>query len=266
MGQALTSLWLGTKPDTFLDAAAAVREERRLYSWKPGLKVTECPVCFSDNEDSVNLGCPLAHVICLGCALRTIRSELTPEATMVRCPCCRVSQPPVETPMSEAAVDEVAAWSRHPTLGPRSDGDLRPLGPGELARFAQIEAERCAAASEAAPLPEGVFKRCPGRHADGSPCGEGIQHPRGHACHHIKPGTGCPSCHTHFCYACLGPHPCTNGCRMFCTPSVHAPTAAACDCSDCLDCAPGRPCADCDNDGRCWVCQPDRRPPPSQMP
>jgi len=53
---------------------------------------------------------------------------------------------------------------------------------------------------------EGLFKRCPGRRSDGSPCGECIQHPRGHVCHLIKPGTGCATCRKHFCYACLGPY------------------------------------------------------------
>ena len=40
-------------------------------------------------------------------------------------------------------------------------------------------------------------KRCPG-------CGTGIIHYYGHECHHIKPDGGCPTCHHHFCYVCLG--------------------------------------------------------------
>ncbi|EGB01950.1 hypothetical protein AURANDRAFT_69336, partial [Aureococcus anophagefferens] len=36
-------------------------------------------------------------------------------------------------------------------------------------------------------------------------CGFRITHSHGHACHHIKPGSGCPNCGHHFCYACLAP-------------------------------------------------------------
>jgi hypothetical protein len=230
--------------------------------------VAECLVCAAEAVPGVALGCGAGHALCLECALRTVRQELTPRANMVRCPCCRGGASPTDAPVSEAAVAEVAAWSASSTRGGGCPavGLLRALGPDELSRFARIEAERRAAAgrearrvAEAA-LPEGVFKRCPGLRADGTPCGEGIQHPRGHACHHIKPGSGCPTCSTHFCYTCLAPynHGCPNGCPMFCTN--------ACDCPDCLECAPGSPCDECDNDGRCWVCQPDRRPPPPPSP
>jgi hypothetical protein len=256
-------------------AAVGLGRAPEVADWRPGLVVAECPICGEENLAGVNLGCAAGHEVCMGCALRVIRDELTQEATMVRCPLCPRA-PGAEAPVSEAAVLEVASWSRRLDLRSPPEvagaagtaGALRPLGPGELARFYRLESDRREradavarrAAEAAAPLPEGLFKRCPGRRPDGSLCGEGIQHPRGHACHHIKPGTGCPTCRTHFCFACLGPHPCRSGCRMFCTPSPHEPAAAACDCSDCIDCAPGRPCADCDNDGRCFVCQPDRRP------
>jgi len=260
------------------DGAAAVVGLGRapeITEWRPGPVLAECSVCGRENLAGVGLGCAAGHELCMGCALRVIRDELTQEATMVRCPFCPRT-PGAEVPMSEAAVLEVAAWSRRVDLrgAAEATGALRPLGPGELVRFYRLESDRREradaaarrAAEAAAPLPEGLFKRCPGRRPDGSPCGEGIQHARGHACHHIKPGTGCPTCRTHFCYACLGPYPCRNGCRMFCTPNAHEPTAAACDCSDCVDCAPGRPCSECDNDGRCFVCQPELRPSTLPLP
>jgi hypothetical protein len=80
-------------------------------------------------------------------------------------------------------------------------------------------------------------------------CKMAISHYRGHACHHIRPGTGCPNCGFHFCFACLRQHQspdCT--CEKFCGDS--------CDCQDCPECKVGQPCSHCDNDGRCRVCRP----------
>ena len=50
-------------------------------------------------------------------------------------------------------------------------------------------------------------------------CGFRITHAHGHACHHIKPGTGCPNCGHHFCFACLKPGTSGSvcGCRLFCS-------------------------------------------------
>lgn len=98
----------------------------------------------------------------------------------------------------------------------------------------------CAANKEAVLAQEFVeaaqAKQCPS-------CGIVILHYRRHGCHHIMPGTGCPNCHYHFCYACLGPHPCRAGCMLFCSD--------ACDCVTCPDCAPGVPCPACDG---CQAC------------
>ena len=49
-------------------------------------------------------------------------------------------------------------------------------------------------------------KRCPG-------CGEGIIHYLFHECHHIRPDGGCPTCHHHFCYVCLGSYYSQPDCR-----------------------------------------------------
>ena len=244
--------------------------------WHRGLVLAECPLCLDEGAPGVALGCPGGHEVCNTCALRTVRAELVPGATMVRCPrCLHGGGAAAAAPVAEAAVAEVAAWSADPSRVATAVGDLRALGPDELARFARVEAERRARAeaeaarraaeAAAAPLPEDAFKRCPG-------CGEGIQHPRGHACHHIKPGTGCPTCGTHFCYVCLSTgaeNEAARGSRSRCAcprGSWSTFCSAACDCPDCLDCAPGRPCDECDNDGRCFVCQPARRPPPPPTP
>jgi hypothetical protein len=75
-------------------------------------------------------------------------------------------------------------------------------------------------------------KPCPGCHTP-------ITHYKSHGCHHIKPGGGCPGCHNHFCYVCLGGlspqwQGCPNGCPGFCNDT--------CGCPICPDCPPGQSC------------------------
>lgn len=86
-------------------------------------------------------------------------------------------------------------------------------------------------------------------------CSIRISRYRGHACHHITPGSGCPSCHNHFCYNCLGYRGdgavwqgCPNGCRLSCDDS--------CSCTDCPDCRRGVPCIHCSypSQSDCRVC------------
>ena len=58
-------------------------------------------------------------------------------------------------------------------------------------------------------------KRCPS-------CGTGVSHFRGHGCHHIAPGKGCPGpgpCGRHFCIVCLGPWPCLDANAQGCVRS-----------------------------------------------
>jgi hypothetical protein len=78
-------------------------------------------------------------------------------------------------------------------------------------------------------------------------CNTKVAHYRRHGCHHIKPGTGCPSCHVHFCYVCLLPYAAGGGkqcsCPLFCND--------ACGCAPCPECAPGASCSICDG---CPVC------------
>ena len=142
--------------------------------------------------------------------------------------------------------------------------------------IAAVEAASAAAAAASSGGASGAqitatFKQCP-------VCNEGITHYRGHACHHIVPGRGCPTCAsrgatTHFCYVCLGPWPCAgehgwrccgqdnllhvhwhppagpggNGCWPYCDE--------ACDCPDCPECAPNAPCDHCSGPlSGCRVC------------
>lgn len=253
-----------------------------------------CPICAGDDMPLLTSGCGSssgsAHAACFPCSLRHVRLELTPGAQRVRCPQCLADG--LNGDMSEETLAAVAAWSRQPG---REDatGAMRPLPEGPLFHAALAESDRPHASSgddasdgigmaEEAVL-SGEHKQCPG-------CGIGILRERGHHCHHVAPGTGCPGCGTHFCYACLHAydegddmHHCPNGCQV----SALAPQPRAklrlllrlahvfhrnavpplqlfcwegCDCPDCTECRPGSPCDNCDNDGTCWVCQPDNRP------
>ena len=83
-----------------------------------------------------------------------------------------------------------------------------------------------------------------------------ISHYRGHACHHIMPGGGCPGCGHHFCFVCLHDSGtewqcCPNKCPMYCN--------SRCDCVLCPDCKPDQPCLQdgtpaCDG---CLNCDPN---------
>ena len=84
-------------------------------------------------------------------------------------------------------------------------------------------------------------------------CGEGIVHYRGHGCHHIKPGGGCPRCGHHFCYVCLGNFR-TCGCPFQGSSFCRTGRGGDCGCPPCPVCRPGQPCIQCCNDGRCRSC------------
>ena len=101
-------------------------------------------------------------------------------------------------------------------------------------------------------------------------------HYHGHACHHISPGSGCPSCRVHYCYVCKctaeenkrergNEHSCKCGnWSSFCSSfrSVDEvqsylsilpyPHDNRCGCIVCPDCRFGSPCPMCP--GQCDVC------------
>ncbi len=71
-------------------------------------------------------------------------------------------------------------------------------------------------------------------------CGTLASHFRGHACHHIMPGGGCPGCKQEYCFASLLP-------MQQCRDQGHMGHALfcdwRCDCADCTFCKVGQPCA-----------------------
>lgn len=107
-------------------------------------------------------------------------------------------------------------------------------------------------------LIESTSKPCP-------QCGYRTTHWHGHSCHHIRPGGGCPNCHTHWCYVCGQlKHRANPDCHLhgstFCrTDAINDniephpyPHDRRCGCPICNICRPGAPCDQCDGD--CVVC------------
>ena len=126
-------------------------------------------------------------------------------------------------------------------------------------------------------------------------CSTPFTHYHGHSCHHISPagatGGGCPSCHVHFCYACLSTEHenrtqrgdrkacrCPKGKWSTYCESVDIekylvddpyPHDMRCGCPICPDCSFGNPCGGRGSssgcDGSCVVCLGMVAPGPRNM-
>lgn len=152
--------------------------------------VTECPICTCENVAGVRLGCEKSdHVLCFPCALRTVRGELGPRSTQVRCPLCLAATPAEVASLPTTTIAAVVTWSRRPRVTPAMTSDLRPVSEEESARFFQkhatsrVDPPPMHSVPVDPSLPQGLFKRCP-------QCGTGVIRARGHHCHHISPAKG----------------------------------------------------------------------------
>ena len=207
---------------------------------------------------------------------------MTPGAQIIGCEPCRVAGRGAVF-ISVACFEAVRDWSRNPARS-RTANELRAISDDENLRFLQIERRyrrsRLPPGSDAfnalrSVVPPPVLRPVPrpapaelvltpGMVLCPNPaCGAPCERPRGHHCHHISPGTGCPGCHTHFCFACLTVFPTSTAwashygrpptnCGLFCDES--------CPCVDCAECRPGHPCSTCEGSGSCYSCHPERRP------
>ena len=207
---------------------------------------------------------------------------MTPGAQIIGCEPCRAAGRGAVF-ISVACFEAVRDWSRNPARS-RTANELRAISDDENLRFLQIERRyrrsRLPPGSDAfnalrsavpppaprpAPRPAPAeLVLMPGMVLCPNPaCGAPCERPRGHHCHHISPGTGCPGCHTHFCFACLTVFPTSTAwashygrpptnCGLFCDES--------CPCVDCAECRPGHPCSTCEGSGSCYSCHPERRP------
>lgn len=201
--------------DAVTSAAAALSVNTVLLPWPTTCPYCNLEICDTCLEPWVSRFSPLAGAQADARALATISHSGQSCASFSRCLATGATYEEKEGGASRSA----ALGSKQLTTSERFEAGLRLL-----------------AAS-------GV-KRCPN-------CGAPGVHALGHACHHISPSTGCPQCHHHYCFTCLGPHPCPNKCDLFCHVSGGACT---CDCEPCPACRPGAACPECTNPSDCPSC------------
>jgi len=183
----------------------------------------DCMICYADPA-TVGFTQSCEHFFCADCTKATLENIMEQGQFPALCPGCRAESsdnPPIENGViaffvNEGIIDMDFALRFHNQ---------------QKRKIQEAEAERAIRESS---------KPCPN-------CGTAITHYYKHGCHHIMPGSGCPACGHHFCYLCLGPHPCRQRprCPVFCNDS--------CGCPICPDCRPGVPCANCDSGG-CPAC------------
>ena len=118
-------------------------------------------------------------------------------------------------------------------------------------------------------------------------CNMRATHYHGHACHHISPSGGCPSCGTHYCYKCQSTadeniiirgteNSCvcgfwSNFCGTFKNNQdidlylvvVPYPHDSRCGCAVCPECKENAPCSLCS--GHCDVCLGNINPGPQEL-
>ena len=158
-------------------------------------------------------------------ALRHVRVELRPGSVGVRCPLGLAHAPLFESPLSVATVAEVSTWSRgdREASAAAPTGDLRPLSAADLSGRRLWPVQSLPAVwhghhpAARPPLPPRVLYH--------------VQHPR---------LLRLPA------EARVGRQP--QRVRLGLPPVLQRSLL-------CLDCVPGAQRGECDNDGRCWVCQ-----------
>eukprot|EP01041_Mallomonas_annulata_P011291 gene11291-23626_t len=152
----------------------------------------------------------------------------------IHCPVCATSSP---LTTGKSGVSDRGIVTRSILKG-LVEADVISLDKGRLLLLEQV---RSLPDEPSIDFQYGMSKPCP-------VCSTPIAHYKGHGCHHIRPGSGCPSCQNHFCYSCLSSTgkkwtSCPNKCPLFCHEN--------CDCPTCLDCSPGKPCDVCDGCPAC---------------
>lgn len=168
------------------------------------------------------------------------------EGTALRCPLCnlivRVGPPPPPAAAAATAQRIDCPECRQPFCRNHRTvwHEGRSCAEEDAAHAGEDAATRAAINATSKPCPN---------------CAVAVTHYRGHACHHIMPGGGCPGvllggvrCGAHWCYSCRGGWPCQ---REACTPYCRD---GGCDCPTCPDCRPEQPCWACD--GHCPACNP----------
>jgi len=192
--------------------------------WPEEKEQEDCLICYSDKATH-GLTTTCAHFFCTECIKQSLEVISDTGQFPARCPMCRASDQNGESGFVDYRI--LAAMVNEGIL--TREFALRFKNNSQRAKLEQ-ESEALVAATS---------KKCPY-------CDFPTTHYKNHGCHHIKPGTGCPSCGRHWCFNCRGPHPCRNGCKIFCSDD--------CACPICPDCMPGAACVLCDAGG-CPACK-----------
>jgi len=251
---------------SLLESVGALRQD--------DISFLECPLCLEATPAFYHfIWCSHKHTSCFSCSAQWIQEALGDASGRFpfRCPdtSCReiVTSQHIRTryrrlkltskEMHRFEQHEILAGMDRPVYCPNKDCGL-PMEKSTIGedghakcpycgmsfcdqcRQAFHPGQECQKLAETEDLILKTTRPCPS-------CQFRVTHYRGHACHHIRPGGGCPQCHTHWCYNCGNIYPCGR-CRAFCSDE--------CSCPDCPFCKPGQPCSSCDADGSCRRCRP----------
>lgn len=191
-----------------------------------------CPISLGDTEVLHRVSLDCHHAVGALALSQYLERSVGSSTLPLRCPLC---------------------LDGSPTAGVITESPLRALVAAaviteELCRSILVQQTRLNRDQASLEVLYATSKACPF-------CSIRISHYRGHGTHHITPSDGCPSCHNHFCYSCLGHRGvgaawegCPNGCRLLCDDT--------CSCADCPDCQRGTPCVFCSypTHTECRVC------------
>jgi hypothetical protein len=216
----------------------------------PGHGPEACAVCATGREEVAHWvgfrGC--AHQVCGGCAVAWVRQQLNsamPEAYPLRC------MVQGDCPGRLIGTQQLC----NPRVSADVLGGQEPLSATDATRYRafvqraeeqrQQQQQQQQAVDDQAAMRAMGARPCPW-------CGFMTIHHKGHGCHHIAPGRGCPGCRQHWCFNCGQRSQIRDGwavpcrCPIFCTPE--------CTCPVCTECSPGQPCDQCEPGQNCPVC------------
>ena len=185
-----------------------------------------CGICQDVHDHRYTLSSQCGHAFCSNDISRYVTLVLESGPFPIRCPSCQIS---ASAPQSFVTRSILKGLANENVI--TNSVAQRVLRQQLLHLDDEVTVD----------LLQRTSKPCPS-------CQTPISHYKGHACHHIKPGGGCPGCHHHFCYVCLFDSGLTwTGCPNRCPPFCND----VCGCPRCPDCVPGHSCASCQG---CQVC------------
>jgi len=250
----------------------------------------DCGICFTD-PGTRRLTFACTHTFCDTCARGHITSSMELSEFPARCPTCKANSPRgtthpgliaeelvqrlIDDRIIEKKVGERFIQSQVRSAIDRDSVTFCPdqkcgamgILPSRDADMIQCQqcrknychkcsvpwhqgqtcAERAGVDAKTDALLQQTSKPCPH-------CGTLTTHYRGHACHHIKPGEGCPRCHHHWCFACGAVSLSGTTWAKPCQCPTYCDLAGQCGCPVCPECRPGARCPHCEGPERCPSC------------